>query len=501
MSALDQGLAAWIAQQNQERQIPLHEALDALQQHLEGQERAFAGALHELDWVRDKLGAPILGSDRTKHGEIAEFAEVGLRRARDVLAGHTPGAIWDETARFAPEDYTIGGLPVQSKFINGANNGLQHVLNHAERYRNFGKADGGYYHIPRDQYETIQHVLKGETDGLNAQSVAAIKEKVQRLEEMRGRPFVDLVRPASHDYADVQQGQIDQTLEQHESELRADNREIKQGIKEEHREKIEAARVKAAPSLGEMGKAAAVGAAVGAGLQLTVAIYQKWSRDGKPPTRFNAEDWKEVARPALSGAVTGGVSAAALYGLTNYAALSAPFAGAVVSSGRAMVALVKQYRTGQISFDQFTDLSIVASTEAGIAAAGAALGQALIPIPILGAFIGSAVAGLVSSHAKRLLGEQGDAVARRLEAEFREQVDRLSEEHRLLLAKLDAEMLRLGDLTAAAFDLTINARLLLLNSTRLAEAHGVPDEEIIRTVDDVDRFILGAASAHKNRPA
>lgn len=95
----EQGLAAWIAQLNHERQVPLFEALNVLQDDLDGQDRAFASALVELDWVRDKVGSPehILGSDKTKHGEIAEIAEVGIRRARDVLRERSPNAFWNAT--------------------------------------------------------------------------------------------------------------------------------------------------------------------------------------------------------------------------------------------------------------------------------------------------------------------------------------------------------------------------------------------------------------------
>ena len=489
----EQGLAAWIAQLNHERRVPLFEALNALQDDLDGQDRAFASALVELDWVREKIGSleHILGSDKTKHGEIAEMAEVGIRRARDVLQGRSPNAFWNAADRLGADDYGIGGVPVQSKFINGVNNGLRHVLDHADRYPDFGTADGGYYHIPRDQYDTVRQIMSGDTDGFNSRTVAAIREKVHRLEELRGRPFDDLVRPASHDYADVQHGRIHQTLDLNESDLNADSRATKQEIAEDHREDVEAAQVKAAPTLGEMGKVAATGAAVGAGLQLTVAVYQKWSRDGRPPTQFTVDDWKEIGGSALSGATAGGISAAALYGLTNYSTLSAPFAGAVVSSGRAVVTLTQQYRSGAISFEEFTDLSLIATTEAGIAAAGAALGQVIIPIPVLGAVIGSSTARLVSVHTKHLLENQADAFTQRLDSLHQEQVASLNAEHRVLLARLDAEMLCLGDLTSAAFDLNVNAYLLMLASVRLAEAYSVPDDLIIRTSDDVDAYILG----------
>jgi hypothetical protein len=75
----DQGLAAWIDHLNQIRQIPLRDAIESARAALAGQAKAFASALSEIDEVRKAIGSPedILGSDRTKHGEIAEMAEIG----------------------------------------------------------------------------------------------------------------------------------------------------------------------------------------------------------------------------------------------------------------------------------------------------------------------------------------------------------------------------------------------------------------------------------------
>ncbi len=491
--ALDQGLAAWIHQINEERRVPLYEALAKLQASLDTQDRAFARALGELDWVRERIGSPenILGSARTKHGEIAEIAEVGLRRAREALEGRPPTAFWEEVPRLAPEDYIIAGEPVQSKFVNGINNALSHLLEHSERHPTFATADGGYYHIPRDQHAMIERILNGDTGELAPRTVRAITAKIEEIERVNGRPFFDQVRPASNDYAGVQQGRINATMDRHQEQLEADHESMKEGVVDEHRDEVETAQRQAAPNLGELGKVTATGAAVGAGLQLTVGLYQKWKREGKRPTQLTVDDWKELGGSTLSGAAVGGVSAAALYGLTNYSALSAPFAGAVVSSGRAMATLVGQYKRGEISFDEFTDLSLISTTEAGIAAAGAALGQVIIPIPVVGALIGSTVARLASEHAKNMLRDQADEFSAKLRAEFESQIASLDATHRKLLSELEAQMLRLGDLTTAAFDRRINAELLLFSSVRLAEAHGVSPKEIIRTIQDVDGYILG----------
>jgi len=490
-----QGLAAWINQINAERRIPLYQALDELQKHLDQQDQHFAKALGELDRVREQLQAPehILGSLHTKHGEMAEFLEVALRRAQKCLVGLPPDAFLSDD-RFGPEDYGIAGIGVQSKFINGANRTLEHVLDHAKRYQWFGSDTDGYYHVPKNYYEQIESVLRGDPGELSHRTAQSIRASVAELEALKGRPFSDLVRPGSHTYSEVQLGSVSKTLGKDEVILGDGNQSLKTKVVEENREKIKAAETASAPTLSELGKVTLAGAGVGAGLQVTVTLYEKWKKEGKLPHQLNGEDWKELAGKSGQGALVGGISAAALYGLTNYSALSAPFAGAVVSSGRAMAVLVQQYHSGDIEFDEFTALSMISTTEAGIAACGAALGQVMIPIPVIGAVIGSSAARLVSLHGRRLLERQADALAERLEQQCREQCEQLNEEHRGLLAALDAQMISIGDAMSMAFDRNLNGELLLFSSVHLAESCGVQREKILVTSEDVDRFFNNDSS-------
>ncbi|MEZ9922079.1 hypothetical protein AB4342_18280, partial [Vibrio breoganii] len=89
----------------------------------------------------------------TKHGEVAEKIEIAIRNARQALDQNAfkPEeftATFEGVGRTAPEDYIINGIEVQSKFINGINNNLKHVIDHMDKYDHFGR-DGSYYHIPK----------------------------------------------------------------------------------------------------------------------------------------------------------------------------------------------------------------------------------------------------------------------------------------------------------------------------------------------------------------
>ena len=96
---------------------------------LSQQERAFELAGEQMQKVRDFIASPgnILGAMSTKHGEIAEQVEVGVRNARQAIEERVQdasdlSATFDGVGRTAPADYMIDGVDVESKFINGVNN-------------------------------------------------------------------------------------------------------------------------------------------------------------------------------------------------------------------------------------------------------------------------------------------------------------------------------------------------------------------------------------------
>ncbi|STW80590.1 Uncharacterised protein [Klebsiella michiganensis] len=209
-----------------------------------------------------------------------------MRNARQALEERLQDesafrATFDGVGRTAPADYLIDGVKVQSKFINGINNNLAHVLKHMEDYPDFTQ-DKAFYHIPKDTWQTIQDVIDGKpVEGMNERSLQAIREKVAEIENATGRSFADVVRPGDSNYKDVQWGKIDETLDKHDQELAEKNEVKKAEIVEEHQ-----------PSLNEAMRATAMGAAFGATFALGTGIYRKY-QDGKNIFRgeFDTEDW------------------------------------------------------------------------------------------------------------------------------------------------------------------------------------------------------------------
>lgn len=448
---------------------------------LSRQDIAYELACKEMLKPRDFVASPgnILGSMSTKHGEIAEQVEVAVRNSEQAIEerlqdASTFRATFEGVGRTAPQDYLIDGMDVQSKFINGTNNNLVHVLKHMEAYPNFGK-DGSFYHIPKDTWQEIQDVLDGKpVEGLKSTTIEAIKAKVAEIERQTQRPFADVVRPGISDYKDVQLGKIDETLDKHDQELAKQNDAKRAEIIDDHQ-----------PSLAEGMRATAMGAAVGGAFALGTGIYRKY-RDGKNIFRgdFDAQDWQDIGLDSLKGAAVGGISAGTIYTLTNYASMGAPFASALVTATKGVASLAHSYQRGEIGLDEFTDLGLIVCAESAIVGAMTVAGQALIPVPVLGALIGSISGKFMVTVAKSLDGKARQVLQARMD-EFARRLDAIEQQ---VLNRILSEFAALGELTKAAFNVETNRQLLEASIT-LAQAHGVEDDKIIKNADDLDAFM------------
>lgn len=454
---------------------------EALAATLTARDRAFAEASAAMQHVKEFVGSPenILGNADTKHGEIAEQCHVGFRRAIDFLYAQTPTATVEGVDRTGPVDY-IDGVDIQSKFYNGLRNTLSGVENHAERYGEF-VTSGGRYHVPRDQYEQLLQLREtGSVDGHSARSVERLHATIESLEQQTGRSFDDLVEPSEVSYPEVQQGRVHETIAGREDDLAAKDDELRRQAQVEH-----------GPSLSGAATAVGLGGAAGAGVGFAQAVWVKYRKEGKNPFQgdFVAADWQDVGLKAAKGGAGGAFAGGSVYLLTNATDLAAPFAGSLVSGLMGIGDLIGQYQAGQIDAREFVDLSLVVTSESAIVGIAAAAGQTLIPVPMLGAFIGSVAGKFVASAVRDCLEDDSELVAL-LEEYAAESIASLDDSLRQAVEELDAYCARLADLTKRAFDEGVNVELRLRASIEVAEVLGVPDGDIVRTRADLDSYML-----------
>lgn len=400
-NARTQGVGSMVSEQNRQNALELMRKMHKIDtQNAAAKARIennLDKALQCVDNVRNFVGSTehILGNPATKHGEIAEKVDVNFHNADQIMRNRRPDAsdARNVVGRTAPQDYYVNGVAVQLKYCNGANNSLHDVLEHLENYKsiNFGQ-DGSYYVIPKDQYELIQRVLDNDTEGISAKTVEAISKKLKAIEALSGgRKFGDIIRSGNVDYAAVQKGKIMETLDKKSDQLNqtADNQ--KQRADERSDKKREQAQQEAAPSLQKAGKAAAEAAFISGGFQLAVGIYSK-CKEGKKINEFTVDDWKDIGIDTAKAAAEGGISGFAIYSITNFTSISAGPAAAGVSLAFSVSELAYRKSTGAISDEEFKESCQMAALNAAVSAVGAAIGQELIPIPLLGAWIGSFIA-------------------------------------------------------------------------------------------------------------
>ena len=461
------------------------EALEANKQ----QDIHFENALSHLLKMRQFLSDPtrILGTERTKHGEVAEQLEVHVRNALAALKGKSYVATFEGVGRTAPEDFILNGFKYQSKFINGTNNTLSHVLKHLEKYQN-GEM---YYSIPKDQYQIIQAIREGQyPPGLNNKSIQAILRKIGEIELQSGRSFEDFVKSSISDYSDVQIGKVGVTVTNHQDQIIDENQRMKDQIKKDADEKTKTVQGKKGPSLGEGFKVAGTAALVTGTLQAFTLIYSK-VKSGENIAEFDAKDWKEIGLNSVKGSAKGGITAGSIYTLTNLTSLSAPFAGAVTSAAMGLTSLMKDVNNNTINMDEFVTQGQVLCLEAGIAAIGGAMGQMLIPVPVIGSIIGTVTANFVWGFAKGKLGAREEELKRTLNAYTDSILIKVDSVYQEIIAKINETYAHFNSLIDAAFDMSANSAVLAAASVKLAEGLGVDESRILRDDEDLEAFFLG----------
>ena len=331
-SSQEQGVAAWVDWLNQLR-------LNELIAKLTSQDINLEQALAELQKFKDFIGDPahILGSATTKHGEIAENAQVYISNARRLIEGLSKQFSFDGVGRTAPEDYLKNGQPVQSKFLNGikatlnGNGNANGIRQHIEKYPWFVK-NGGSYDIPKDQYEEIIRVLRLRHDSPTHLTRAdrRLLEAIDSFEKDTGLRISKDVRPAVESYGNVQQGKVGETISNEEDSIRATD-------ERRRKEAYEASK----PSLKEGAKVTGISAAMEGGRAFCLKVWET-RKQGKRLSEFTAEDWKEVGIDTLEGTIQGGIRGGTVYTMTNFTATPAAVANALVTASFGVVAQAYQ---------------------------------------------------------------------------------------------------------------------------------------------------------------
>lgn len=489
-NVLEQSIAAYVDYLNSIRLSDLLHSLDVIlvneTNKLSDLATRTANALSNLDLAKleiENLISNNRGGDTGVHGFIAEFAETGIRNARDVFEGLQKSIILLNDNGAA--DILLQGNEVQMKFYSN----ILEEIKQASRYENM------IMMFPKDHVEVIEKIMSGaktvEYNGnrLSLSQINNIKQAIENESNLRGSQYSEWLRPSLLRYRDVQKGIINQTLS---GEVDAINKQAFQqelDIKNKANKEKSVAYQKSQPTFAEASKVAGVGAAVQGGLNLAIFIYKK-HKDGKDIWDFDATDWQQCGISTAKGAIKGGVSGFAIYGLTNVYHLAAPSAGAIVSGTFGLSTAIVKYRNGDINTDDFINLVTLNSLDATGAAIGAAIGQSLIPIPVIGALIGSIVATTSLSLGKDMLNKHERSVILSYQKNVNDYINRLDVKFQKQLDELMSMYHELGELQEYAFDYNLNLSLRFISSIDMAKKVGVPETRILKSIDEIDDYFL-----------
>lgn len=485
-----QGLAAYVEYLNHLRISTLMDMLDRILSNetnlLNEVDVRNAHALADINWARMNINNLIdvnRGGERGLHGFIAEYAEAGLTNARWALDGLKKTTI--VLNNNGPADLLVNGKSVQVKFYSDLLNEMKVSADYRSMDMMFAK----------DHMEVYRKIMRGDREvvfngqPLRDRQIRRIRQLIQDESDARGLPWNKWMRSSSLDYRQVQKGAIDRTLDGEIEDINQNTVERKTTIKNETAEKKAAAYQKSRPTLGEASKAAGTGAAVQGGLNFCAFVYAK-HKDGKEIWEFNADDWKEGGIEAAQGAFKGGFSGYAIYGLTNVCHLPAPSAGAITAGTFGLIDAVMKLRSDSIDEDGFLSLVTMNAIDASGSAVGAAIGQTIIPIPVVGALIGSIISTTAISLGKGLLNKREQAILDAYQNKVDSFIATLDKQYRQVLDGLLNRYRQLGSLQHYAFDLGVNIQLRFNASIDLARFVGVEETSILHDESEIDSFFL-----------
>lgn len=211
-------------------------------------------------------------------------------------------------------------------------------------------------------------------------------------------------------------------------------------------------------------------------------------KEGKQLRDFSTAEWSAILQDSGLGTLRGGVRGLSIFTLTNFTATSAAVASLLVTASLSIAEQAHRLRKNDISELEFIEKAELMSVEAAVSALSSFVGQALIPIPVLGAVIGNTIGAVMHHAVSSSVSEREAKLIEEYRQRQRELDDRLSMEYDELIESLEAGMANYFDLLEQAFspDLTV----ALLGSIELAHSVGVRSGEILDTEEKTLAYFL-----------
>ena len=471
----EQAVAAWVSYLNQLR---LDNLLTALREQGQNLRDALASVDEAIRTIDLEVVTANRGGVKGMHGFIAEVAEVGVGNARSQIAG--AGAVYQWVNDNKAVDLVRSGVEIRQKFY-ASRFGLAAILSHLQRYPDFIE-NGGKYQIPADQFEVIQrlYAMPYEEAGkfLTRSGGGPSLSDWERIQVFfkENSLGIESLEPSNLEYREVQRGIYSTTLDAEKESLRSTDESLRDAAYQQSR-----------PNLEEGAKASLASAAIEGGTAFVLAVVDK-RRQGKMLKEFTSEDWADIVGDAGFGVAKGGVRGVSIYALTNFTATPVAVASSIVTAAFGIAEQANQLRRGFIDELGFIENSEIVALEAAVSALSSFVGQALIPVPVLGTVIGNTVGTVMYKAVSSALSKEEAALIERYVAEQRALDAQLTAEYEELIERLRVSLS--GYLAVLERAFSPDLEVALLGSVELALELGVASEDVLDSEEKILAYFL-----------
>ena len=482
--AFNQGIGAYVNCLNNLRIQDLQIAMKMIEDEARNVIFNKDNASKILDYAKDNIEDVIVknrGGDRGVHGFIAEFAEAGIVNARRAFEGLNP--IVKVLNDNGPADLLIGRNTIQMKFYNNLRDELAQSFHYSAKMKMM---------FPKDHVLVYEKIMDGakevEFNGkkLSIKQITDIRQMINDITESKGlTSYKSWMKSSVLNYDDAQRNSIKSILDSEEKNICKTVR-LKQ--QELNRKRL-VAQKNSLPRIKEANKIARNAAVLQGGLALMLSVYGKY-KEGKNIFEFDQSDWLDCGLETVEGAVKGAISVYAIYGLTNVFKMSAPNASAFVTASYGMVDIITKLRTNEITEDEFINFITINTLDTTLATIGSCVGQTLIPVPVLGAVVGSIATSIIWEIGKGILSDREQELIQNYRENLDNHIKNLDDKYKIIFNDIIDEYHKLGRLQDYSFDLSVNTRLRFEYSIELAENLEISDNQILHNLDEIDNFFL-----------
>ncbi|MBQ7146403.1 MAG: hypothetical protein IJR95_06520 [Lachnospiraceae bacterium] len=215
---------------------------------------------------------------------------------------------------------------------------------------------------------------------------------------------------------------------------------------------------------------------------------QKKRKAGKKIGEFDSKDWEDIFKESGIGVVKGGIRGVSIYALTNFTATPAAVASALCTASFGIAEQAHLLRTSKITQEQFIMNSEILCLDTSVSALSSFIGQALIPVPVLGVVIGNTVGTLLYQVAKDNLAKKEQKLIEGYLKYLYELEIALDDKYRKYINELNEGLVMYYGILERAF--SPNYAEALDGSVALAMSFGVPREELLKSILEVDDFFM-----------